>query len=83
MGELDNYSVEFVMQLYRSRLYAERYNNKMALRILKIKYPDLFSTPFETFISNLSATIHYFKHNKSMNFVDILKVSNDLEHPDN
>jgi hypothetical protein len=83
MGSLDTYPFDFVMQLYRSRLYAERKNHKMALRILKVKYDDLFSAAFETFISNLGETIHYLCYAHNKNFADMLRSSNDLLLPEN
>jgi hypothetical protein len=82
-SSLDCFSFEFVMQLYRSKRYAEANNYKMALRILKVKYPDIFMEDFEDFIDKLSCTISVIDDTKNTNFIDMLEPKNDLGLPEN
>jgi hypothetical protein len=57
LKHLDHYSFSFVMKIYRTRRFAEVNNYKMALRILKVNYPDIFLEDFEDFIAHIHQAI--------------------------
>ena len=56
MNEL---SVQFVMDLYRVRIRAEKSRDAKAIESLKLHYPELFSEDFEDFIKNAKIATAY------------------------
>jgi hypothetical protein len=77
MNNLDKFSFDFVMKLYRTKMYAEQHSLAYKIEYLKQHYPDLFTPTFERFIENLKETVIYLQA-KGHNFMAMLNAENEI-----
>lgn len=80
MKELDKYPIEFVMNLYRQKVAAEKKGDETTIMMLENKYPTLFSNEFEDFISNMKMSIEYIRHKYDEDFRAMLEEEKIVHH---
>lgn len=67
-------SFPFIMDLYRSKVRAERDNDASAISSLSQNYPELFTTEFEELIASAKHVAVYLDHKYEENFSSIFEV---------
>lgn len=64
-----------VIELYRSRLNAEKAGDTVSIEKLKLQYPALFSYEFENFIENIKEIAHTLDHKYREDFSSMFELN--------
>jgi hypothetical protein len=62
----------FVIDLYKSRIEAEKSHNLISLANMRDQYPELFTGDFDDFIENVKATAQYIDKKYNKDFISYL-----------